>query len=141
MNGYKFIEHPADIAVEVTAETYEKLFETCAEAWKASALDNSSTEIPFEFTIVNESRSLEELLVEFLNEINFMLYSKKLVYARVKSLTVEENIIFKINAVLYCEDFNPSWHQLKNEIKAITYHQMKIEKANNIYFTKLVFDI
>jgi SHS2 domain-containing protein len=141
MNGYNFIEHPADIAVALTAETLEKLFETGAEAWKASVMENSSTEIPFEFLIQNEANSLEELLVEFLSELNFMLVSKKLVYSKIKSITIEEKNNFKINAALYFEDFNQSWHQLKSEIKAVTYHQMKIQRKDNIYTTKLIFDI
>lgn len=141
MNGYKFIEHPADIAVMLTAESLEKLFETGAEAWKAAALENSSTEIPFEFQIQTESNTIEELLVEFLSELNFMLFSKKLVYSKIKSLVIEESNTFKIKAALYFEDFNPFWHQVKAEIKAITYHQMKIEKVDGIYSTRLVLDI
>ena len=31
--------------------------------------------------------------------------------------------------------------QVKNEIKAITFHQMNIQKKNNTYSTKIVFDI
>ncbi len=141
MNGYKFIEHPADIAVEITAESIEELFETGAEAWKASVLENSSAEIPFEFMIETESSTLEELLVEFLSELNFMLFSKKLVYSKTKSLIIDENNNYKLKAMLYFEDFNPSWHQLKNEIKAITYHQMKIVKTGNTYSSKLILDI
>lgn len=141
MNKYNFIEHPADIAVEIRAESIEKLFEISIEAWRTSVMENSSTETPFEFLIEIESASLEELLVEFLNELNFMLFAKKLVYSKTKSLSITENNTFKLSAALYFEDFNSSWHQLKAEIKAVTYHQMKIEKVNNIYSTKLIFDI
>lgn len=141
MEGYNFIDHPADIAVEVKAESIEKLFEISAEAWKATAIENSSSESPFEFQIALESLSLEELLVEFLSELNFKLYGKKLVYSKVKSLTIEEDSIFRVKAELYFEDFNPLLHQIKNEIKAITFHQMNIQKKNSLYSTKIVFDV
>lgn len=141
MEGYNFIDHPADIAVEVNAESIEALFEISAEAWKATALENSSSESPFEFKIELESLSLEELLVEFLSELNFKLFGEKLVYSKTKAFTIEEDSIFRVKAELYFEDFNPLLHQVKNEIKAITFHQMNIQKKNNTYSTKIVFDI
>lgn len=141
MEGYNFIDHPADIAVEVNAESIETLFEISAEAWKATAMENSSSESPFEFKIELESLSLEELLVEFLSELNFKFFSEKLVYSKTKSFTIEEDSIIRVKAELYFEDFNPLLHQVKNEIKAITFHQMNIQKKNNTYSTKIVFDI
>jgi SHS2 domain-containing protein len=141
MERYDFLDHPADIAVEVNADSIEKLFEISAEAWKASAIENSSSESPFEFQFGLESISLEELLVEFLSELNYKLYGERLVYSKIKSLTIEEDSIFRIKAELYFEDFNPLLHQIKNEIKAITFHQMNIQKKDNSYSTKIVFDI
>lgn len=141
MNEYRFLEHPSDIAIEVKADSLERLFETAADAWKESVIESSSLESPFEFEIFLEGNTPEELLVEFLSEINYFLYSKKLFFSRLKYLSIEENITFKAKAVIYFEDFNPSWHQLKAEIKAVTFHQMKIEKINGIYSTKIIFDI
>lgn len=141
MEGYKFIDHPADIAVEVTAGTIEKLFEISAEAWKYSALENTSAESPFELHFEIESSTLEGLLVEFLGELNFILCMRKLVFSKIKQMIIKEDGQFKITASIYFEDFNPDLHRLKDEIKAITFHQMNIVKKGNNYFTRIIFDI
>lgn len=141
MDGYKYINHPADIAVEVTAGSIEKLFEISADAWKSSVIEKSSSESPFELHIDIESLTKEELLVEFLSELNFNLFSRNLVFSKIRNIIIDDSSNFRIRASVYFEDFNPSQHKLKNEIKAITFHLMDIKEDNGIYTTKIVFDI
>lgn len=141
MEEYNFIDHPSDIAVEVKADSIEKLFEISADAWKASVMENLSHESPFEFQFALESNTLEELLAEFLSELNFKLYAKKLVYTKTKSLIIEQDSIYRMKAILYFEDYSPLHHQIKSEIKAITFHQMNILEKEGILSTKIIFDI
>jgi SHS2 domain-containing protein len=141
MDEFKFLDHPADIAVELKAESIEKLFEIAAEAWKSSVLETISTESPFELHINIESLTMEELLVEFLSELNFILFSRKLVFSKIKNLLIIPDSTLRLQSVIYFEDFNPLKHQIKAEIKAITFHQMSIEKTDAGFFTRMIFDI
>lgn len=141
MDEFNFLDHPADIAVEIKAESIEKLFEIAAEAWKSSALESVSTESPFELHINIESLTMEELLVEFLSELNFILFSRRLVFSKIKNLSIIQDSTLRLQSVIYFEDFNPLKHQIKAEIKAITFHQMSIEKTDSGFFTRMIFDI
>ena len=49
----------------------------------------------------------------------------------------------KINlkAIVTGENFDDKRHQLKVEIKAVTFHQIEIREVNNKYFTRIIFDI
>ena len=141
MDGFKFISHTADIAVEVYAESIEKLFYAASEAWKSSVLEKTASDSPFEPHIELEAQTLEELLVEFLSELNFILFARKLVCSKINNLEIEKKSTLYLKTALYFEDFNPSKHTLKAEIKAITFHQVDIEFDGKLYKTKLIFDI
>jgi SHS2 domain-containing protein len=71
---YRFLEHTADIAVEVRGETLEELFGNSAQAWLETVLGGDF--IPY----INDVKdvtlrelSSEELLVGFLSELNYLL--------------------------------------------------------------------
>lgn len=139
---YRFIEHTADIAVEVEASTIEDLFSLSCHAWRDAALesaDTSSTEWKF---IYFNAVSLEALLVQFLSEINFLLYTHQWIFNSVEELKIiSDEKEFKLYADILGEPLDHNIHHLKEEIKAVTYHQMKIEKTDNNYITRIVFDI
>ncbi len=141
MEGFRFINHTADIAVEVYAESVEKLFYAASEAWKSSVLENTVSDSPFELHIELEAKTIEELLVDFLSELNFILFARRLVFSKIKHLVIENNSDLSLKSVIYFEDFNPSKHTLKAEIKAVTFHQVNMKFDGKLYRTKLVFDI
>lgn len=141
MEGFHFITHTADIAVEIRASTIERLFSYSADAWKSTVLEKSASECPFELHLRLEANSAEELLVEFLSELNFYLFTRKLVFSKIKTLQIETGETPDLKCTAYFEDFNPVKHIIKTEIKAVTFHQMNIEHKENIFTTKIVFDI
>jgi SHS2 domain-containing protein len=80
--------------------------------------------------------------VQFLNDLNFLLNTRKWIFATLNKVNVlEQNGEFLLNAVLAGEPFLESRHHLKEEIKSVTYHQMEIKKEGENYFTRIVFDI
>ncbi len=139
---YRFIEHTADIAVEVEAITIEDLFSLSCHAWRDAALestDTSSTESKF---IYFSAGTPEELLVQLLGEINFLLYTHQWVFNSVEELKIfSDDNGYKLYADLLGEMLDQNIHHLKEEIKAVTYHQMKIEKAEGYFHTRIVFDV
>ena len=70
---FKFIDHTADIAVEAAGSTYEELFLAALEGWKDSIIDQKDNETGIEIKAINfEEESVEELLVSFLQEFNYL---------------------------------------------------------------------
>ena len=139
---YKFIEHTADIAVEVKAGSLEDLFSLSCHAWRDAALesvDTSSTEWKF---VYFSAGTAEELLVQLLGEINFLLYAHQWVFNSVEELKIiTDDNEFKLYADLLGGPLDFTVHHMKEEIKAVTYHQMRIEKNEELYTTRIVFDI
>lgn len=140
---YRFLEHTADIAVEVRGETLEELFNNSAEAWLETVLGSDFTPYINDVKDVTlRELSSEELLVGFLSELNYLLFVHRWIPARVSGLTIEKDAgELLLIARLEGEEFSIERHSLKEEIKAVTFHNMNIVKNNGEFVTRIVFDI
>jgi SHS2 domain-containing protein len=140
--SYRFIEHTADIAVEVYGESLNDLFTSSCYAWREAAMDISSFQKELSKKFIFNSASLEVLLIELLSELNFQLYTKGWVFVTIQNLMIEKTDSgYNLEIELFGQKQNEEIHKLKEEIKAVTFHQMKIENINNLYKTLIVFDI
>ncbi len=140
--SYKFIDHTADIAAELTGNSYEEIFESAAYAWKESVLETMQELADSEKYIDLSSTLPEILLVDFLNELNYLLLTKKWITYSIDEISIAlANSLWNLQAKIKGTDYIPQIHTLKIEIKAITFHQMQIENINGILSTRIIFDI
>lgn len=138
---YKFIDHAADIACEVSGDTLEELFTASAKAWRNSVVGKTKYYKKETKKLELKSSSKEQLLVDFLSELNFYLFTRKWLFNLVQKIKIKnENdawiLTGDIEGIPLSEKI-----EVKQEIKAITFHQMNIKKIGTKYSTLLVFDI
>ena len=139
---FRFIEHTADIAFEVESKTIVNLFKDSALALRETACEIRKHIGREELTIECIEESLEPLLVQFLNELNFLIHTKKWIFNSIRKLDiVQSGNKFHLNCQLFGGEINSNNCELKAEIKAVTFHQMKIEKRKDNFFTRIVLDI
>ena len=87
------------------------------------------------------AEDLEELLITWLNELISLFFTYKFVPLSY-SIVIEEEEDQKIlksfikGATLDCQK-----HRLKAEVKAATYHSLKIEKLDTGYVAEVIFDV
>lgn len=139
--NYKFIDHTADIAVKLEGYTLEEMFAAGAEAWLFSVIEKNNLKADDLLDIDILANSKEELLVSFLNELNFLLSTKKWLCLSIQSIKIFEDsqgceVSAELNGVKVKKNL-----QFKQEIKSVTYHQVAIVKKRNLYSTRVVFDI
>lgn len=139
---YKFLEHTADIAVLVEGNSLEDLFLSAYSAWKDITLELKKNKNESSKKFLFEAKTLEELLIEYLGELNYQLYTKKWIINFIKKVLIEKvNNSYHLEIEVLGESYNPKYHLIKEEIKAVTFHQMKIEEKNGNFSTMIVFDI
>jgi len=138
--SHNFIDHTADIAVEVEADTIEELFLASAEAFKEAVVENDFRSESENYKLVLNFHSLETLLVNFLNELNFRLIIKRKIFNNINEIKVHQS---GVNWYFECvlKESGVIEEKIKTEIKSVTYHQMEIKKENGKYSTRIVFDI
>ena len=139
--SYKFIDHTADIAVELIGSSLDELFTAGAEAWLVSVVGEIKIEADDLLEIEISASTKEELLVTFLNELNYLLITKKWLCSSIQSMKIFNDVDgCELSAELKGTRIKDDLH-LKHEIKSVTYHQVEIVDTEGIYSTLVVFDI
>ena len=80
--------------------------------------------------------------MDFLNELNYLLFTRYWIPAGFNRIKiVKGNETYRLGATVTGEPLNQKQHHIQVEIKAVTYHQMRIEQKGNLLKTMVVFDI
>ena len=136
---HKFIEHTADIAFDVSADSLEELFLESARAWRICVVGDISGKALSNVRLEITAGSAEELLVNFLNELNYFLITKKWLTVIFNDLILDKTN-YSLSSTLSGFQID-DLIEIKEEIKSVTYHQMEIVKIDNKISTRVVFDI
>jgi SHS2 domain-containing protein len=119
----------------------EELFTAGVEALIHSSVDEKQFESDDLLEIELTASSKEELLITFLNELNYMLITKKWLYSSIHSIKIfNDTDGYELSVELNGTEFKKDI-KLKQEIKSVTYHQVEIVEAEGNYSTLVVFDI
>jgi len=139
--SYKFVDHTADIAVEISGSSLDELFTAGAEAWLVSVVGELNIDDDDSLELELSAASKEELLVTFLNELNYLLITKKWLCSSIQSIKIFDDVDgCELSAELKGVKLKDNI-QLKQEIKSVTYHQLQIVERDGNYSTLVVFDI
>lgn len=138
MSNYKILSHTADLRLAVYGKTLEELFINAAEALARILSGAAKVEVKnkkAKIKIKVASININSLLVDFLNELLSRSQIDKAIYL-VKSLKLSEK---KIALTATLAQVKVS--EFAEDVKAVTYHEANIIKADDSYKTKLVLDI
>jgi len=150
MKKYEVLEHPAELRLMIYGKTIEELFINAAEAM-ANILSSKFKEVQppkvdSQYLEVEplkiESVDLNSLLVDFLSEILAKSQINKCVYLVSKiKITQLPNYSITKSPSLEAEFIGYPVEHFDEDIKAVTYEDLNIQKINGIWQTILVFDI
>lgn len=136
--GYRFFDHTADFGLEIFGDDARSLFEEAAKALfdliTPSAAPVSGN--PHRVEITGDDWA--DLMVNWLRELLYLWNGESLLVRGVELSTVEEN---RLLATVSCEDYDPDRHEIRNEIKAVTYHQIDAGPFEDGWRARVVFDI
>ena len=135
---YRVFDHTADLGVEVTAATIEELYAAAAFALFDLLTDLSTVRAGIAREIVVTGEDSADLLVNFLREVLYMWNGGGFL---IKTCLIREATPQRLKALLRGEFFDPSRHTIKQEIKAVTYHQATACETEKGFVAKVVFDV
>ena len=141
MSPFLCLEHTADIAYKVSGKTLEELFKEAARAWTFTVADISSYDKKRNIELNFSEDSYESLLVSFLSELNFLFLTKNILCYEIVTLSLLDNEEKLLSVTARAIDVTQHNCIVREEIKAITYHQLNIFKNEKGYETKLIFDV
>jgi len=132
--GFEEISHTADWSVRVWAEDLPSLFAEAARAMNSLAGTVTGTGPRVNRTFESEGSDTESLLVAFLSELVY--------YQEQDHGLAFDTFELKIDGQkLKVEMEGAQIASLDKAIKAVTYHNLKIEETDHGFETTLVFDV
>lgn len=141
MKRYEYLEHTGDIGIRAYGSTLEELFINAAQGLLEAIADLSTVGTTTQTEIEVSAESLEELMVAWLDELNFQHEVKEIFFRRVEIREIS-HAPYRLAAVAYGEPVDFAKHIVYTEIKSITYHQLIVEQTpDNRWMAQVIFDL
>lgn len=135
---YEILNHTADICIRVYGKSLDRLFKNSARAMMELITDREKINPSQEIEIEVRGETKEELLVHWLQEILFLHEVKKMVFKDFRLNLISET---HAKGKAIGEKIDIDKHELSFDIKAVTYHNLKIEPINDKLKVDIVFDV
>lgn len=134
---YEILEHTADIRIRVFGKSSSDLFVNSAYAMFDILADKIRSDKPqIRALILQEAEDIEELFVNWLNELLSLSASKEVIFSEFK-INKFDNTGLEIE----CLGSPVAAYKINTEIKAATYHGLKIEKRDKGWEAEVIFDV
>lgn len=136
-NDYEVIDHTADIGIRVSAENLNEAIEKAVLAMTSIMTGGISikSEDKKEFEV--KQRDREDALVTILEEVHFFFEQQRFTVS--DCIISVENNLYKV----ILEGKIIPGEKLKQgvEIKAVTYHNLRVENVLGTWWVEVIFDI
>ncbi len=136
---YETFEHTADLGLRVGAPDLDSLFAEAGRGLFSLMIENLDDVQPREeISLAVVGMELDYLLFDWLNELLFLFETRRLVLAEFHVKIADGGL----QATARGEPLDSDRHRLAHEVKAITYHQLKIEQQpDGTWLAEVIVDI
>jgi len=136
--NFEIINHTADVGIIAYGSDMRQLFSNAALALFSLITDHGSIIEKIRRDVQIISKDSDSLLVEWLNELIYLFDTEGVLFSRFDIKNLSNN---KLIATCWGESFNPLKHKIRIEVKAATYHMLKINKDDSQYSVQIIFDV
>ena len=134
----ELFEHTADLGLRVRAPDLDGLFAEAAACLFSAIVEDLSTVRPEMSQAVELSGTDREyLLFDWLRELLYRFDAEHVVYGRFDVAVRPDGL----TATAHGEKLDPARHALSHEVKAITYHGLKVEQTPDGWLAEVIVDI
>jgi SHS2 domain-containing protein len=137
--GFRLLDHTADVAFEVTADSIDELFEDSAKAFYDSFIFLERLSVDLERELELRDTEIDFLLYKWLNELLFLLdtefFAGKEIDVKIEKCDGEYNL----RSFILGGKISPEL--VKTEPKAITMHNFRVERTEKGWRAFVVVDI
>lgn len=135
---YEVFDHTADLGLRIRAADLNSLFAESGRAFFSlivSNLDDVRPQQQVAFQV--RAAELDYLWLDWLNELLFIYESERLVLSDFEVRVDRRGL----DAVVRGEKVDMQRHQLDHEVKAITYHDLRVEQTADGWEAEVIVDI
>ncbi len=142
MEEFVFLDDIAtsDVAIEARGDTLEELFRASATATFEVMVDTKDVQPEIKKELHLENQEIDKLLFDWLAEIIYLKDSEFMVFSKF-DIEIKKNSNYLLNATIFGEEINQSRHELRCDVKAITYHLFDVSKKEGRWTARFILDI
>lgn len=135
---YELFEHTADLGLRVRAPDLDTLFAEAATCLFSAVLEDVSAVEPRQSVTVELSGTDREfLLFDWLRDLLLKCDADHLVFGRFEVKVRDDGLTGTARG----EPYDPARHMLAHEVKAITYHELKVVHDGDQWLAEVIVDI
>lgn len=138
MPDYELIEHTADICVRVKGRDLKDLFKKSGLLifQISSQKREAKYKKQYKLSIILKADNLEELFINWLNELLSLSSAKGLIFEDFKINKIDKS---SLEAAAMGSDIRN--YKVNTEIKAATYHELKLQEVKSGWQAEVIFDV
>lgn len=132
------INHTADVGLIIYGSNMKQLFSNAAHSLVGLIVEPELISAKKERYVSVYAENYESLLIEWLNELIYLFDAEHILFGKFKIIHLSSG---QLIAVCYGETVNRFKDSIKREVKAATYHMLKIDKRKRGYRAQVIFDL
>ena len=142
MEEYIFLDDiaTADVAVESRGDTLEEPFTASAMATFEVMADTGGVQPEIKKVLHLEHSEIDGLLFDWLAEIIYLKDSEFMLFSKY-DLKITKSTNYQLDAEILGEEINQSKHDLKCDVKAITFHLFEVNEKEGKWISRFILDI
>jgi SHS2 domain-containing protein len=135
---YELFEHTADLGLRMRAKSLDALFAEAGRALFSVIVANfESVEPVQELAFQVEGSRRDDLLFDWLAELLYTFDTRQVLLSDFRVRVEQQGL----QATAHGEPFDPDRHELDMEVKAITYHGLKVEQDGDGWLAEVIVDL
>ncbi len=141
MTGYTFLEHITDAFIRAEGATLEEAFANAARGLTDTMIHIETVKEKTGEQFAVQGSDLENLLYNWLETLLIKVTTESLVFSTFNLKIRRIKGGYELKGTGSGEKLNLRRHKPKTEVKAATYHQMKIEQKNGHVTLQFLLDL
>jgi SHS2 domain-containing protein len=136
--SFELLDHPADIGFRARGATAAELFGNCARALVSIVLDPAEIRPLESIDVTGEGGDRESLLVNWLNEVLYYVDGRRMALGDFEIAHIDDT---RVECTALGEPRDRDRHPSRLSVKAVTYHQLKLEHTGEGWVAEVFVDI
>src|SRR5262245_28159826 len=138
MGMYEYFEHTADLGLRIRAPDVNAIFAEAATALFAAIVDGlDAVRAERQIDVEVAGTDLDYLFFDWLRELLYRFDAEHLLLSRFEVAVNESGL----KGTASGEPIDPARHVLAHEVKAITYHGLRVEREGDGWIAEVIVDI
>lgn len=135
---FETFDHTADLGLRIRAGDLDALFAEAARGLFSAIVDDLDSIRPLDRSDIQiAGQDREYLLFDWLRELLYRFDADHRLFVKFEAKVGADGL----TASAWGEPYDPDRHQLSHEVKAITYHGLKVEQSADGWLAEFIVDI